>query len=101
MDNLINIENKDGQLLVSSLEVAKNFEKEHKHIMRGVRNLTAQNWTVKNMFYETTYENSRGQEQPMYLMNRDGFSWTQKGRLFIYDLLKNDGIVPLIEKEDN
>lgn len=39
MNSLINIENKEGNLIVSSREVAKNFEKEHFHVTRDIENI--------------------------------------------------------------
>lgn len=68
------LKSKDGKILASSREIAERFEKEHKHVLRDIKNLTAQNWTVKNMFIESKYENSRGRIYPEYLLDRDGFS---------------------------
>lgn len=70
---------KSKQALTTSLKVAEKFEKNHKDVMKSIRNLTAQNCAVKNMFVESTYVNSRGQEQPMYYMNRDGFTLLAMG----------------------
>ena len=65
---------RDRQAVTTSLQVAQNFEKNHADVMRSIRNLTQQNCRVKNMFVEDVYVNKRGQEQPMFYINRDGFS---------------------------
>lgn len=65
---------RDQQALTTSLKVAKKFKKAHKNVLQSIKNLTAENSAVKNMFAESTYVNGRGQEQPMYYMNRDGFT---------------------------
>ena len=55
--------------------MAEVFEKEHKHVLDAVRKLfTAENSAVKQMFQESTYLNERNQSQPMFVMNRDGFT---------------------------
>lgn len=57
------------------------FGKEHKVVLRAIRNLigTAQNCTVGNWFYESTYLNEQNKPQPMFVMNRDGFSLLAMG----------------------
>lgn len=70
----------DDQVLTTSLKVAEVFEKEHKHVLDAVRKLfTAENSAVKQMFQESTYLNERNQSQPMFVMNRDGFTLLAMG----------------------
>jgi len=73
MSKIINILNQDGQLVVTSRQVAEDFEKEHKHVLESIRNLIAENSAVKNMIIESYYE-VRGKQYPEYLLTRDGFS---------------------------
>lgn len=68
-----------GTPVTDSVKVAKVFEKQHKNILKSIRNLAAQNLAAKNWFYESTYIDPRGQEQPMFVMNRDGFSLLAMG----------------------
>lgn len=59
------------------------------------------------LLYQPYAENGYTKTKTPHTRDKDGKEhahvhtyWTQKGRLFIYDLLKNDGILPLIEKEN-
>lgn len=58
---------------VSSLQVAEDFGKKHKDVLRAIENLTAQNCATKSLYFESTYEN-RGKNYKCYDLTRDGFS---------------------------
>ena len=71
MENLVEIKN--NQVITSSRQVAEYFGKEHKNVLRDIKEILAAQNSATRFFYETTFEN-RGKQYPMYLMNRDGFS---------------------------
>ena len=70
----------DDQVITTSLLVAETFEKEHRNVLKSIRKLmSATNVAVAQMFDETTYVNEQGKEQPMFFMNRDGFTLLAMG----------------------
>ncbi|SCI24657.1 Uncharacterized phage-encoded protein [uncultured Clostridium sp.] len=74
MNEIINVKHLDGQLLVSSREIANNFEKQHKHVIEKIEAIRAENSAVLNMFIESSYIATNGKSNKEYLINRDGFS---------------------------
>lgn len=74
MSELINVQQVDGQLLVSSREIATNFEKQHKHVIEKIENTRAENSALQEMFIESTYIASNGKTNKEFLITRDGFS---------------------------
>lgn len=79
MEKKIEVVNNNGQLVVSSRQVAENFEKTHFNVLAAIENIKIQNSSVTSMFYETSYQTGTGKKYKMYLMNRDGFSLLAMG----------------------
>lgn len=77
MNDLVIMQGK--QAVTTSLKVAEVFNKNHRDVMESIRNLTAENSAVEKMFEKSSYINLQKHEQPMYCMNRDGFSLLAMG----------------------
>lgn len=69
----------DRHAATTSLKVAEVFDKKHQHVMEAIRKLTVENSTVRKMFVEDSYLNSRNQTFPMFYMDRDGFTLLAMG----------------------
>lgn len=67
--------------VVSSLDVAETFSKEHYHVMEDIRTIQGKISTPEfsGLFYESSYIASNGKKNPMYYMNRDGFTLLAMG----------------------
>ena len=71
--------------VTTSLKVAEVFGKEHRNVIRDIRDVIKQaGGMLKNeqtpMFEETTYiHEQNGQTYPMYYLNRDGFTLLAMG----------------------
>lgn len=77
MNNLVKVINKDGQLVVSSRQLAENFGKEHKNILRDIDFLVGQlkNEHTPKYFIFSEYQHEQNKQMyPEYLLTRDGFS---------------------------
>ena len=93
--------------LLSATKIAKDYGKSavwlNKYLHeKGVQFKQGDIWLLYKKYAEQGYTSTK---TSVYNGN-DGAEhtkvhtyWTQKGRLFIYDLLKTDGILPIIERE--
>lgn len=74
MENLVVINN--GQPVTNSLLVAEKFGKQHKDVLEAIRKLTSAEFSadLSQMFASVELPDTYGRLQPVYIMNRDGFS---------------------------
>ena len=95
--------------LVSITEISKDYgwsaQKMNEYLHRqGVQfKQGGRIWILYQKYAEKGYTSTKTHTYPATdgsIHTKIHTYWTQKGRLFIYDLLKADGILPLFEQED-
>lgn len=65
--------------LVDSRYVAQYFAKEHKNVIRDIRELDCSEEFRRLNFEPSSYKNEQGKKQPCYYMTRDGFVFLAMG----------------------
>lgn len=67
---------REERAAVTSLDVAETFEKRHDHVLEDIRSIQGNISSPENsgLFLEDTYIAGNGKKNPMFIMNRDGFT---------------------------
>ena len=71
--------NKEEIAICTSLDIAETFGKEHKNVLKDIRELECSNEFRVLNFEQSTYINSQNHKQPMYYLTRDGFTLLAMG----------------------
>ena len=71
--------NKDEVTVCTSLDVAETFGKEHKNVLKDIREMDCSEEFGRLNFELSSYLNSQNKRQPMYYMTRDGFTMLVMG----------------------
>lgn len=95
--------NKEEKVICTSLDIAETFGKEHKNVLRDIekikKELSSNMSSIDTaefsaLFFEDEYKANNGKKNPMYVMNRDGFTLLvmgytgQKAMKFKLDYIK-------------
>ena len=77
MDRLV--QNVNGKAVTTSRKVAETFEKQHKDVLKAIRELEMPEDFRERNFAPTVYVDSTGRKLPEYLITRDGFTLLAMG----------------------
>ncbi|GIN38405.1 Rha family transcriptional regulator [Heyndrickxia oleronia] len=72
MNPLVFVE--DGQAMTNSLNVAEVFGKEHKNVLKDIRELGCSEEFGRLNFKQSTYVNLQNKNMPMFFMSKKGFT---------------------------
>ena len=97
----------DNKGLVTITQIAKDYGMSGKKMNAllntyGVQFKQSGQWLLYSKYHDMGYTHSktinitRSDGRPDIVMET---KWTQKGRLFLYDLLKENGVLPVIESK--
>lgn len=80
MKELISIKTHEGEMVVTSREVAENFEKRHADVIEKIEEfIKTENSVMTKMFIESSYKAGTGKSYKEYLLTRDGFTLLAMG----------------------
>lgn len=70
---------RDGEFWTTSLDVARVFEKEHRHILEAIKNLECSQVFRDVNFNVSSYQSEQNKTMPMFEITQDGFAFLAMG----------------------